>query len=105
MRDIGRTVLTGLLIIMHTCVFHVRTLWEFTHPADHTALYTALAHLVLIKRGNCCKKVACRIRTADGEGWMRVQAAFRYGLLGIGCSMHLEMCRLKNEWGNGLGTH
>jgi formate-dependent nitrite reductase membrane component NrfD len=86
------TVLIGFLMIMKHMRTHVhthRTLWEVTHPADHNALYTALAHLVLIKSGKCCKKVMCRIRTADGKDWLRVQAVFRYGLLGIGCSMRV----------------
>lgn len=83
------TVSTTLLIITHIRVYyHVRTLWEVTHPTDHNALYTALAHLVLTKSGSC-KEVVCRIRTVDGKGWLRVQAAFRYRLLGIGCSMRV----------------
>lgn len=90
MDDVYCTVSTSLFIITHKRVYyHVRTLWEVTHPADHNALYTVLAHLVLTKSGSCCKKVVCRIRTVDGKGWMLVQAAFRYGLLGIGCSMRV----------------
>lgn len=58
-----------------------------THPADHEALYKALAYLVLTKNEESCKRVRCRVRTADSKAWRTVHAAFRYGLLGIGCSI------------------
>lgn len=74
---------------IHTRTHKSSTLWDITHPSDRDTLYTSLAHLVLVKTGDCHKSVACRIHNGDGNDWLNVHATFRFGALGIGCSMRI----------------